>query len=831
MQTTTPSVSQPFAPPASAEAQRGALHGIWSHGRDFCRRCWAIARCECILQTRSIVFWVMLAVFTLLTILDARGQVSSTTIYMSDGDAAVATCAYTTSFLFFLLPFLHANTFLRDRLRKVQSLVWSRPLTSWEYALGKGIGAIGINLVLTWLPLFAGWITVSMARGSVQPIGIWLLLALAVSGAVILITGASLLLIAITSPAGLLGALMVAAPITYMDIVSPKSMLWLNNLTGQTLFVSPTIGFGLDTPLLFWQRFSYLLGGLFFLLLAVLFVQLRERLGVARWYHLLCTLLLLLLVGGTAISSIVTFQQIGASYTNVGAVTTKPAQATTSHFTIAVQADPGNGSVQGTSSFLLTPAPSLSNSFIIGLNPGLHVQHVSAQTPTGDNKQSLAFSEISPGWTSIHVAGTPLASGQPLKLTIVYGGSMLFSRDDYAMAKGGYGIQHAIGTSWTLDFYYLSYLGRGTGELLGAAGSWYPLPYTQQALDAGTRITVDQLQLQLPTSYKVWNGLSQGTWTTRGNWHVLTAQPHTGLPVALVAALSNPQKDNANNFWYQGGAPDATELLTDQVLIKEAQNLNTWLAPHTMPTTFQTVIVPMLPFPVVGDGLLLLPDALYSSAYGEGGLMGGSPYTREAIARIMGFQLAYNWWLNADEFPFAMPSGGGDTQNPNPSTAPTPVDAILDMLGSYSAVVITDQTIGGHFYAQEMSICSQIFKLDSANSGSTNYQMDPHYQALQHAATNLGTTCGGLELLPDKLAQTRGVGFSGLTTFLQQYAQAHVQQKVDMRQFLQKASKLVGFDITNQAAPYICPGNPKIPTGSNGTSDPLSCLNMQYAGT
>lgn len=823
MKTTTQNDLPRSAPHAEPEQRTNdrRIWSLWSYLRRSNQRVMAVVWCEILLQARSIVSWVMLAAFTLLTVLYARSQVSTSTIYISNGQAAVAICGYAASFLFFLLPFLHINIFARDRRRQMHQLVWTRPLTSLEYALGKGLAAVCVSLILSWLPLLAGWLAASIARGQMQPVGLWLSLLLVVGAGTVLVILCALLWIALIPSLGLPGALLTAGVVVYVDVVFAKSMLFLNNLTAATLFASPSIGFGPDGPLLFWQRTCYVLGGLFCLSLLLLVYQTRERLGIAQFRHLLSTALLIILAGGLLFASIATYQTVGASYTDAGPLIAKPAQATTSNYKIDVSADPTSGKIQGAVSFTLTSQKKPVSSFVIGLNPGLHVRQVEALPATDGSTQTLPFTETSAGWTTIQVQGTSMEDKSSLNLRILYAGQMLLGRDDYKLAVGGYGRENGI--SWTQNYFYLSFLGQGTGELIGAAGSWYPLPFTQQALDAGERIPVDELHLHFPSSFKVWSGLAGATRTSDGNWQELSARPHAGLPLALAAALSNARLENGDgfSFWHQGDTPDPMQLQTYRVSIQEARALNLWLDPTGMPATFQTVVVPILPFPVVGPGLLLLPETPGSNGLAP---LNGGPYTLKVIARYTAWQLARSWWLNAAFFPFTSLTGEPDSQNVSSSTSIAPTNALLNMLSAYSAVVITDRVIGLNFFATEMHICSQAYALTISS------QSAQQAQDIQNEMAELGTSCIFSELVPFRLQLMDRVGFNGLTSFLQQYALTHAQQKTDMRQFLVQASTLAGKDITPEAAPYICPNDGKN-TPAGGATDPLACLNEMYSGT
>ena len=818
MKTTTQNDWPGSAPRIKPERQgsgRRAL-SLWLFLRQACTRVLSVAWCEILLQLRSIVLWVMLAAFTLLTVLYARTQVSNNTNYSSNQQATVAICTYAASFIFFLLPFLFMNIFARDRRHQAHQLIWTRPLASAEYALGKGLGAVGISFLASWTPLLIGWLATSVFRSSVQPLLLWLQMLLVVGAVDILITLCTLFLVALFSPLAVLGALIPAGLVVYVDIAFPKSMLFLSDITATTLFASPGVGFGPDGTLLLWQRFSYVMGGLFCLGSLMLIYQVRERLGAVQVRHILSTTLFLIVTGGILFASVLTYQVKGAAYTDSGLLTAKPIQATTSQYELDVTANPTSGEVHGTASFVLTPQGAQGSGFFIGLNPGVHVQQIELLSTNASNMSTISFAEVTAGWTRIELQGTGFEVGQAVDLRISYAGQMILGRDDYAQAASGYGLSE--GVSWSQDYFYLSYLGQGMGELLGAAGSWYPLPFTQQALDDGMRIPIDEMHLRFPKSLKVLSGLASATTTLDGDWQEIIAQPHASLPVALAVALSSAQQESVDDlsFWYQGEAPDQIQLSTYRATMQEFQAMNHWLAPAGTSQVFQTVIVPMLPLPAVGAGLLLLPE--------RPALNPANPITLTTMARIAAGNLAQAWWLNAALFPFTTLTGGSDTQNPEPSTSIQPTNALLDMLSQYSAAVITGAVIGSNFFTNEMNICAQAYALPPSQTESQQAQV------LQQEMARLGTSCMPMELVPYRLSFTKGVGFARLTSFLRQYAFAHTEQKTDMRQFLHQASILAGKNIIPEAAPYICPGGEKT-TPAQGAADPLTCLNENYSGT
>src|SRR5437660_6564945 len=127
-----------------------------------------------------------------------------------------------------------------------------------------------------------------------------------------------------------------------------------------------------------------------------------------------------------------------------------------------------------------------------------------------------------------------------------------------------------------------------------------------------------------------------------------------------------------------------------------------------------------------------------------------------------------------------------------------------------------------------MQTCSQVYALTTTKSfNKADAQQE---QNLSQEMALLGTTCLPMELVPYRLSLAKNVGFTRLTSFLQQYALAHAQQKTDIRQFLQQGSVLAGKDITSEAAPYVCPSGAKTAPAS-GATDPLACLSENYSGT
>lgn len=762
-------------------------------------RIMAIAGCEIRLQWRSMAYWVMLAAFAVLTGIYAYSQVPTIYNHIDDTQAATAISSYTSGFVLFLLPFLFLGTFARDQQRKVSALLWTRPLTSTEYALGKGLAATLLSLLLSWPPLIVGWLVASIARGNMQPLDLWLGMLL-ISGAVTILVALFALLCIELTPLPLLGAIISAGAVLYLNIVLTRSMLMLTDLTAATLFASPSIGFGPDSSLVIWQRLSYLAGGLLCLGLLLLIYQARERLGVVRLQQWIGTSLLIVITGTLLFSSTSIFQTKVAQANDPGQVV-DPVKADITRYSLEATADPASGLIHGTATFLITVAEPIGDTFSIGLNPGLHVQQFSAIEEATNSSQPLRFVERL-GWTSINTGKAGIVPGHPARVRITYAGQMALGRDYYAAAAPGVASSTGIGT----NYFYFGYLGQGMGALPGAAGSWFPLPWTHQALDTyGTRLPIETLRLRFPGSFQVLSALGTPVRTADGQWE-LNITPHGSLPVALAAILQAPRSIPVSGatLWYQGTAPDQAQLHAYTIAAQETQAFNRWLGNSKTGEKLNIVRVPLLQIPLLGPGMLFIPEKIISAL--------GLPITDITVSRLTANYLADAWWLNATLIPFQPAIGEPTMQVPYQITAPLPQSYLLKMLSAYSAVVITDQIIGQDFLKREMSICQQIHDKPALLQNNL----------VQNQMLQMGLTgCIDSELALYKLQQQ--LGSTRLTSFLQQYASLHAQQRTDLRDFLKQAGVLVGHNIAPEAGPYICSGRVALQTG---TPDPLACIDQ-----
>lgn len=802
----------PDSVPNASVGSAGEAGTKWSAAHKTLRSIVAIIVCEIRLQLRSIAFWVLLAVFSIMTGIFAHAQISTPTHYLESGQAAVAIGTYEEGFVLFLLPFLLLSVFDRDKQRKVRSFLWTRPLAPVTYAFSKGLAAAVLSLCVGLLPLLVGWIVAGIARGSIQPIEAWLAILPVLAASNIMIALFALFYIRLT-PVPLLGALIATGTVLYVDIFLTKTTLVINNLTAATTFYATSIGFGPDGNLLLWQRLSFLALAVCALGLLMLVYQLSERQGFTRFFHWLYIAAVLILGLGLLLPSLNNFQHTAGQAEDLGPTSAPPIKAAVSQYQLKVSADPDSGQVQGTASFLFVPQEQIGNAFFVALNPGLQVQTVTLSTTGKSAAQETATFTENTGWVHILTGDIPAVIGQALRVKIAYAGTMTLGRDYYAAADPGFG----SGTGTATNYQYFSYLGQGIGALQGAAGSWYPLPWTMQALRTyGTRIPIDDLQIKLPASLSVYSALGSPTHSADGQAQEITAHPHSSLPEALIAALSAPQQiaEGSSTILYQGMAPDERKLQSYRLASAEAVKLNQWLRPDQAQQSLRTIIVPILATPAIGPGLLFIPEAPVVPTFGVD--------SEQVIARENATQLAYSWWLNAVLFPFQNGEADPSTQVPNGATYSIPDSHLLEMFSYYSAAVATDDVVGNGFLTQERNVCQGEHDVQ----GTGKSIIDPNRsKLLRQQMAVLGIEyCQDEAMVLHRLQVA--VGFPAVTTLLQTYIKQHAQTSTDLRAFLVQASTLQGKNIVPDAGRYICSG-----TSANapGTADPLACINQEGA--
>lgn len=778
--------------------------------RQSLRRIYAVSGCELRIQLRSPALWII-AILTILTTIGlAVTQRPAPGKLIDSGIAAVIVCEGEALFTILLLPFLLSGMFARDKRWRFASLLWTRPMASTEYAWGKGLAAITLSLLISLPPLIVGWVAIGIVQGGVQPLIPWLSMIPVVATIEVLAALFALLCINLF-PWPLLGALASSGIILYLGFIRPQTLLEITNLVAGTVFYSLSIGFGPDESLLFAQRVAYLALGLLCLFLLALVFQIKERRGIVLRRHRVTLVIAGVLAVTLVLSAVINFSAVASSYQALGPAPSSPAQANITRYQLDVTLDPGTGTVNGKAKFVLTPIQAHSKTFFFALNPGLRVQNVFSADLSPSIDTSLVSSgagaamlfSSSLGWTHIDLSSTAFAQGSPVQLTIEYVGHLVINRDYYALPIQAFGPGKTSRPNTFLD-----YIGQGTALLEGSgSGDWYPLPWTQQAIAAyGNRQVFDDVNIRIPATYKVFCSLASPEYTEDGQWQTINVHPDGVLPMAFLVALASPSQTQLSGIkvFYDGAKPVGQIELFDQEMIQQFQAINRGLGFTAADTSSQSwlgVIVPLIQKPVVGPGLLLLPEIpMLDNAF----------YSTTAQYRIPAQAVAEAWWLNAMQFSNV---GFNDLrpslQNPSGGVFfPFSSQLLFSMFAGYTGAVITDALTPG-FLVREMAVRETFHR--EPNSA------DP----LQ--AYMLGIDCCGLTDPPLVLYHLeQKIGSSKVTQLLQQFVNLHTQIPASTRDFLVLASKVSGRDITPDAIPYLCPA---VPAAATATSNSFQCLN------
>jgi len=769
------------------------------------------------LQLGAPAFWVMLIICCACTGFFSFMQVSTPQQYRDGGTAAVAVCTFLSGFVLLLLPFLFLNVFSRDKQRKTSALLWTRQLAAVTYALGKGGAAALLSLLVGLPPVLVGWVKVSIARGNMQSIAPWLAMLPVLATGDILIALFALLCITL-APVAALGALVCSGCVLYLDIFGAHTLLDWNNLNAAGLYISPSFGFGPDGALLFQQRLLFLALALLFLGLLLLVFQFRERQGMRLTRHWLGTILLVACAMGLVFQTASAFQSSAFSYADSGPTPSQPIQADLSQYRLNVNADPTSGQLQGTATLILTPHKAGGQDIAFMLDPGLHIQQVSANAPAQTTPADIHTDQYpsSPGWTKVDLGSTLFAQGQPVQLEIRYGGHISTSRENYSYPSAGLLPKH---TSSTPNTEFMSYLGQGVGFLQGFGGWWYPLPWTQEALQVyGNRLPFEDIQVRLPANVQVFCSLANPLRTADGQWQEIHIQPHGSLPMAFLAMLDSSTQVTLNTVQiaYRGDTLDSTRSRTYQALTKQLVTTARWLQPAgTATIQWKGVVVPLLTDPVIGPGLILLPEAPLIFDYGQ--------TTDTVITRLAGEQIATAWWLNAIREPIYYINEESQTQQAAGIVDFLAEPTLSGMLSAYSAAVTTDRIVGHNFLSQEYTVCkgikaNQISSSDPAQQkrvGDSQKDLDLHQQMHTLGIEYCQTSALALHTL------AQNYGSSPLTNALQTYSSSHAQAMSSAHGFFIEIGQALGHDVRSSVAPYVCPAQGK---KTSSSSDPLSCL-------
>ncbi|GCE50266.1 hypothetical protein EI42_04744 [Thermosporothrix hazakensis] len=700
--------------------------------------------------------------------------------------------------LLFLLPFLCLLLFRRDRQRKITALLWTRPLSTTSYVVGKWLAISLLSCLIGWLALLVGWMMFCVVLKTVVSLDPWLLLAAIYAVRIPLVVGVALFGICL-APFPLLGVVLTSALVIYHFLFSVHSMLDPLNLTATTLYYSGSIGTGPDGALL-WAQTGVMAGlALAALALAVLCFPLREPQAMARLGDRLMPLVLLVLCVALLVPGLLNIQQTSASYRSLGKNPVEPVAARVSQFHVSATIDPKAGTIDGTSTFTVTPERGGLTSFPFALNRGLTIQQLT------QGSASLPF-HSSAGWTQVELAHTPAAKGEPITLTVHYRGSLVFGRNVYGMTGGG---KQADSVN---PLPFMSYIGQGLAFLEGAGSNWYPLLWTQEAVQQAFRLPLDTLHVRFPASYQVLSSLGTVRRSADGQWLEVVQQTRMRFPDAAIAALADAQQrsfDQATLFYRASFMQMQSEQIY-KAYVRQLTALDRWLAPDKQKEQhWDVVVVPFLETPLIGQGLAFVPESRVLFVPG--------PLTASFVYRKAGDSIAVKWWWNRimPEMQYTATRGDESLQNPEPTFMLTGNSRINTMLSGYSATVTTDQVLGNGYLQKAMDVCQRFH--ENTLPGAGQFKDPALTNKLQKEMKDLGIEmCDSSALYLYRVQQE--IGHEKLTRFLQQYGQQPGEKKT--LDFLQQLGQYIGRDITREAGPYICSGR----SASKESTDPLQCV-------
>nr|BBH87301.1 hypothetical protein KTC_20520 [Thermosporothrix sp. COM3] len=362
------------------------------------------------------------------------------------------------------------------------------------------------------------------------------------------------------------------------------------------------------------------------------------------------------------------------------------------------------------------------------------------------------------GWTQVDLSLTPAAHGQPVTLTLHYQGSLLSGRNAYSKVNGGRFMNPIEPPA------FMSYAGQEVAFLQGFGSTWYPLLWTQEAVQQGFRLPIDRLQVRFPASYQVWSSTGTVQRSADGQWIDVLHKTRTSLPEAASAALANPQHhsfDQATLFYRASSfLPQKEQAYTLQV--QQLLALHHWLAPaQQQKQQWKLVVVPFLQTPAIGAGLPFLPETSSLSYYGS--------YSQERQYDQAASKVAMGWWntMLQQTKPYSATKETKYIQNPEPAFSIADSSRLNTLLSAYSAAVTTDRLVGKAYLSKTMHVCQRLH--DNTLPGFARTKDPKLDQILHQEMLRLGTACdsGGLYLYHIQ----QEIGQGTLTHFLQNQAQ------------------------------------------------------------
>ncbi len=737
----------------------------------------------------------------------------------------------------YLYPFVGTRTALRERQRRVTTLALSRPVSTFTTITGQWIGSFLLCLGYTSVACIILCCKATLAGNQANLI-VWADTLPIIAIAVMVITAWSIAW-GYLVPFGTFSALAAVLSLVALNSMHVQSPLIPLNLALANAVFWPSIGFGPDNELVAAQLLINLGVALAMFALALLLGHLARPLGFVHTRQWSAVALVGIIGIGALVGGGGLLARTGPLRTTGIAVPPGDELAAVLSYTrLDVHLDPMNGLLRGMAQFRLTATPPAAyiTSFWVILNPGMTI--TSAQI----NGQSATATAGLPGWNELSIQNGTLQSVADVRIT--YSGSIALERDDYGSADPGLSLSgsHLVSTSPSpLD----AYIGQGLAFLTGG-GDWYPRPWVR---GEGYRFysgdPIASVTIHVPANATALSGAgnftpSQSTGmaanTTRsGADEILQVDQPVGtitpqpLPGAFVVALVHAWRVTiaGSDLVLRGLEPDAAMLHYSASMVAMAQSLDQQYMGKA--THWTGVIIPFILNPLVGNGLIFIPD--YEAInYSNSNLLSHVDYftsyrslAAPAIAHSAALTAAIAWW--SARLSVAMPAGlpeffsapadfflqGAKSRVIFPTIATNQVAAIL---AEYSAGIAIAQAQGPDELRNEIAIRQAYFQFSQQEVTSHTQSYGTNAQvALERAGLSPVYDDGDpFQAVLAMYTLEQQVGDASVQTAIVDYLATHTATPVDMTSLTAALTASTGINIAPifaQYAPPIPPNTPK----------------------
>ncbi len=743
----------------------------------------------------------------------------------------------------YLYPFVGTRAALRERQRHVIPLALSRPISTFTTITGQWVGSFLLCLGYTSV-LYVIVCTKAILAGNQASLVVWAGGLPTIAIAIAVITSWSIAW-GYLVPIGTFGALAAVISLVFLNNVHAQTPLQPLNLTLANTVFWPSIGFGPDSGLVGAQMLINLGVALVILVLALLLGRIRRPLGFVparQWggVALVGVMGISALVGGSGLLA-----QIGHQRTTGIAVPPGDELAAVLSYTrLEVHLDPTSGALDGVAQFHLTVTPPGTGpsgtesikAFWVILNPGLTV--TSAQI----NGEPATITTGLPGWNQLAAQSGARSTFADVRMT--YSGRITLERDDYGSVDSGLSFfgSHSVSTS---PIPLNAYVGQGLAFLTGG-GDWYPRPWVRgEGYRFNSGDPIASVTIHVPANTTALSGAGSfnpasgtglvGSLPPSGSDQILQVDQPVGtltpqpLPGAFVVAMVHARRVSVagSDLVLRGWEPDAAMLNYSAKMVAMAQMLDQEYVGKA--THWTGVILPFLLNPLVGNGLLFIPE--YEAInYSNANLLSREDYfssysslASPAKAHSAALITAIAWW-NA-QLAVALPAGlpeyfiatadffmqGGQSRV---IFSLTSTNQVATILAEYSAGIAIAQTQGQGELRNEIAIRQAYFQFrqQEVTSHSQSYGVQAQIDMDRAGLSPVSFDGDPFQAVLALYTLEQQVGEARVQTAIVDYLATHMTVPSDMASFTAALTATTGVDVAPifaQYAPPILSNEPK----------------------